>query len=211
MTISANAKTAIFKNLRSALLAEGKIPAKCREQGPYLYTRNGPTQRERGGGHVAWSVASRALREGLISEEEWAGCYPVGSWSGKWERTKASLEAERQGSDRFWSLVGQLHGIDPMVTECVDRELAKEKFLIYSNDPQREGAFLGVWTRDEPCHISGNPVSWVGYSTDRMIGYTFDPKALEFGTIEACIDYRSDLIAQGWDSLLCRHVGMVPL
>jgi hypothetical protein len=217
MTIPANAKTGIFKSLRSALLGEGKLSPKCREQGPYSFARNGEKRegeegksKRREAGSVAYAIACRALRECLITDRQYWEGYPVAEWSGRWERTRESLEAERQGTDRFWSLVEQLHGKDPMVTECVNAELAKKKFVIYSNDPQREGAFLGIWTRDEPCHISGNPVCWVGYSTDRMIGYTFDAKALEFDRIQEAIKYRADLIRQGWGMLLCRHVGMVP-
>lgn len=218
IVIPANAKTALFKSLRQALLAEGKIPSKCREQGPYFFARNGQKgageegmSKRREAGSIAYMVAYRAEKAGILSENEFWSCYPVAEWSGRWERTQESIEAERHGVELFWTLVAQLHGHDPMVTECVDRELAKKRFVIYSCDPDREGAFLGIWIRDEPCHVSGKAGSWVGYSTDRMIGYTFDPKALEFSTIEACIDYRSDLIAQGWNSLLCRHVGMVPL
>lgn len=218
IVIPANAKTAIFKSLRQALLAEGKIPSKCREQGPYFFARNGQKgegeegmSKRREAGFVAYAVACRALRECMLTDRHYWECYPVAEWSGRWERTQESIEAERQGSDRFWSLVGQLHGIDPMVTECIDRELAKKKFLIYSCDPQREGTFLGIWIRDEPCHVSGKAVSWVGYSTDRMIGYTFDPKALEFDRIQEAIQYRAQLIREGWGNLLCRHVGMVPL
>ena len=88
-----------FKEVKKVLQQQGLISLSNREVNPYKYHQNGGTVRRREAGEVALAVAK------LVGEKV---NYPEASWSGKWPRTKASVDAENAGAEKFWTLVEKL-------------------------------------------------------------------------------------------------------
>ena len=98
-----------FASIKKQLTAMGFIPNTCREQGPYYYSANGATERERSPGLVAYAVRKLAVSHGLVERfSPEATMQPCGGWDGKWPRTQRSWMTEQQGAERFWSMVESL-------------------------------------------------------------------------------------------------------
>lgn len=98
-----------FKSIRSQLMSMGLVPRTCREQGPYYYSSNGSSERERSPGLVAHAVRRLAVSHGLVERfSPEAKMQPCGGWDGNWPRTQKSWKTEREGSGNFWEMVERL-------------------------------------------------------------------------------------------------------
>jgi len=98
-----------FKSIKRQLTAMDLVPRTCREQGPYYYSSNGGTKRERSPGLVAYAVRKLAVSHGLVERfSPEATMKPCGGWDGNWPRTQRSWLTEQQGAERFWSMVESL-------------------------------------------------------------------------------------------------------
>jgi hypothetical protein len=118
----------MFIQIRNELMARGLVPKTCREVGPYYYSQNGGTKRERSAGHVA-NVVRRmvwdaACKQANLTPDEvaeisapFADNYPCESWCGKWPRTQKSLQAEAQGEKNFWEMANFLIQSGLLLTE----------------------------------------------------------------------------------------------
>ena len=95
-----------FKELRNFFQSKELITKKCREVGPYYYSKNKPNgTRERQPGYVASLVLDLAHERGFSSDQKYTfGC----SWAGKWPRTVKSLEAENKGVAVFYRSLAYL-------------------------------------------------------------------------------------------------------
>ena len=102
-------KAPSFASIKKQLTAMNLVPRTCREQGPYYYSANGGTKRERSPGFVATAVRGLAVSHGLVERfSPEATMQPCGGWDGNWPRTQRSWLTEQQGAERFWVMVEHL-------------------------------------------------------------------------------------------------------